>query len=260
MIFYILLVLGGAVPPGGSSAAAEGMRTISPCPGCPTMVVVPTGQFVMGDDNGFSENERPATGVDMPRSFALGRTEVTFDDWNRCVEAQACRAVTNDHGWGKGRRPVINITWDDARRYAEWLGRRAGLTCRLPTEAEWEYAARAGTTTAYPWGAELGTGNANCRNCLGGDPHEIYGSRPAASFPPNPWGLHDMAGNVWEWTADCWTPNHAARPEGGACTDRVIKGGSWYYFAPMSRPAARARNGATVWSYNIGFRVLCELR
>jgi formylglycine-generating enzyme required for sulfatase activity len=230
------------------------------------MVVLPAGTFVMGDPSGHSASEKPAVEVVIPHPFALGRTEVTFDDWTTCVAAKACRKVPDDHGWGRGRRPVVNITLDEARRYADWIGRKAGLACRLPSEAEWEYAARAGTTTAYPWGAEVGHGNANCRNCFGeAAAHDVYGTRPVASFAPNPWGLYDMAGNVWEWTADCWSPSHDGAPTdgsavGGACGERVIKGGSWYYFAPMSRPAARARNGAEVWSYNIGFRVLCELK
>ncbi|TAN56189.1 MAG: hypothetical protein EPN20_19205, partial [Magnetospirillum sp.] len=112
---------------GISTVAAEVPRPLNPCPGCPAMVVVPAGRFTMGDDAGFSKNETPEMEIGIPRPFALGRTEVTFDDWDRCVEARACRPVADDHGWGRARRPIINITWDDARRYAEWVGRRAGF-------------------------------------------------------------------------------------------------------------------------------------
>ncbi|MBI3445450.1 MAG: SUMF1/EgtB/PvdO family nonheme iron enzyme [Magnetospirillum sp.] len=227
------------------------------CPQCPPMVRIPAGSFLMGDDKAFLANEKPAVTVTIARPFLMSATEITFDQWQDCVTAGACRGGQDDHQWGKGKRPVINMTWDDARAYAAWVGHGAGLACRLPTEAEWEYAARAGTSTGFWWGDQAGEGRLNCRDCLGKEPP--YGSRPAASFKPNPWGLFDMNGNVWEWTADCWTPNHSTPPaHDPACRDKVIKGGSWYYFSGMSRASARARNDATVWSYNIGVRVLCE--
>ena len=237
---------------------AQAAADITPCPTCPPMVVVPAGHFIMGDAK--ADAERPAVAVTIARPFALGRTEVSFDQWQACVDDGACRGGLDDHGWGRGSRPAINMTWADAAGFAAWVGKRSGLVCRLPAEAEWEYAARAGTTTGFWWGDAAGTGNANCRDCLGGKDHP-YGSRPAASFKPNPWGLYDMNGNVWEWTADCWTPDHAAAAaeDPKTCRDRVIKGGSWYYFSAMSRASARARNDARVWSYNIGLRVLCEL-
>jgi len=243
----------------------QASEALIPCPICPPMVVVPAGRFVMGDAKAHAEAEKPEIAVTILHPFALGRTEVSFDQWQPCVEDGACRGGQDDHGWGRGSRPVINVTWDDAAAFAAWVGKRSGLTCRLPREAEWEYAARAGTTTGFWWGNAAGTGNANCRDCQGAGPPP-YGSQPTASFKPNPWGLYDMNGNVWEWTADCWTPNHAsavpatAFPNSPAtCRDRVIKGGSWYYFSAMSRASARARNDARVWSYNIGLRVLCEL-
>ena len=222
-VFVFLLA---ALPAG----AAEGLR---PCPDCPVMVTVPPGRY------------------------ALSATEITFDQWQACVEAGGCTGGQDDHGWGKGSRPVINITWDQARAYAAWVSGQAGRVCRLPTEAEWEHAARAGTTTGFWWGEEAGTGHATCRDCLGKEPP--YGTTPAASFKPNPWGLYDMNGNVWEWTADCWTPNRAAPPAPDpSCRDKVIKGGSWYYFSTMSKAGARARNDGLGWSYNIGVRLLCE--
>ncbi|MDO8608554.1 MAG: SUMF1/EgtB/PvdO family nonheme iron enzyme [Phaeospirillum sp.] len=252
--FAILAVLLLTAPP---VLAAE---ELAPCPTCPPMVVIPAGSFVMGDAKTHARSEKPEIAVTIPRSFALGRTEVSFDQWQACVDDGGCRGGQDDHGWGRGRRPAINMTWDDANAFTAWVAKRSGLACRLPSEAEWEYAARAGTTTGFWWGESAGKGNANCRDCLGDKDHP-YGSRPAASFKPNPWGLYDMNGNVWEWTADCWTPDHAtpATEDRQTCRDRVIKGGSWYYFSTMSRASARAKNDARVWSYNIGLRVLCDL-
>lgn len=230
-----------------------------PCPECPPMVSIPAGTATMGDNGSNFANEKPAVPVTIPRPFALSATEITFDEWRKCVAAKACRGGQDDHAWGRGKRPVINITWDDARAYAAWVGRESRLTCRLPSEAEWEYAARAGTAAGYWWGEGAGNNRLNCRDCLGKEPP--YGSKPARSFPPNPWGLYEMNGNVWEWTADCWTPDHSrpAATDDATCRDKVVKGGSWYYFSAMSRASARAKNDATVWSYNIGIRVLCEL-
>jgi formylglycine-generating enzyme required for sulfatase activity len=230
-----------------------------PCPQCPPMVSIPSGSAMMGDNTAKFSNEKPAVPITITRPFALSATEITFDEWQPCVTAKACRGGQDDHTWGRGKRPVINMTWDDARAYAAWVGSSSGLVCRLPTEAEWEYAARAGTSTGYWWGEEVGQGRVNCRDCLGKEPP--YGSKPARSFPPSPWGLYEMNGNIWEWTADCWTPDHSkpAASHDSTCRDKVVKGGSWYYFSAMSRASARAKNDATVWSYNIGIRVLCEL-
>jgi len=207
-----------------------------PCPLCPSLARIPAA---------------PPT---IPHPFALTRTEITFAQWQSCVADHACRGGQDDHGWGRGRRPVINVTWDDANAYAGWLGAQLGRVCRLPTETEWEHAARAGTTTAFWWGETPERNRANCRDCLGEKPP--YGTSPAASFAANPWGLFDMNGNVWEWTASCGTTG----AEGQPCRDRVIKGGSWYYFSPMSRADSRAVNDSRQWSYNIGVRVLCEDR
>jgi len=211
---------------GFAAQAAEAFRD---CPRCPEMVALPNG---------------PAG------PFAIGRFEVTFDDWKACVEAKACRGGQDDHGWGRGRRPVINITWADAVAYARWLSRLTGFVYALPTEAEWEYAARAGSETAFWWGDAAGRGHANCREC-----DDRWGGRstaPVGSFPPNPFGLYDMNGNVWEWSADCW----GAPSAGESCRERVIKGGSWYYFAPMAAASARSKLDAAQWSYNVGFRLV----
>lgn len=242
------------------AAPAQAVEELTPCPGCPPMVVIPAGRFVMGDAKSHLANEKPEVPMVITRAFALGRTEVSFDQWQVCVNDGVCPGGQDDHGWGRGSRPVINMGWSDAKAFAAWVSKRSGLVCRLPSEAEWEYAARAGTTSAYWWGEGAGNGKANCRDCLGESSHP-YGSKPVASFKANPWGLHDMNGNVWEWTGDCWTPDHTAPPKDSQknCTEAVVKGGSWYYFSPMSRAAARAKNDARASSYNIGLRVLCEL-
>ena len=204
---------------GGSAQAAERL----PCAGCPPLVELPGDKLLMS------------------------RSEITFDQWERCVAEGACRGGQHDHGWGRGARPVINVSWKDARAYAAWLSAKSGLACRLPTEAEWQRAAAAGTATAYWWGDGHGTGMANCRDC---NAEAIYGSTPAGSFPPNPWGLVDMNGNVWEWTEDCWQGE-------GSCAARTIKGGSWYYYSANATVKARAGNDAGQGSYNIGVRVVC---
>jgi len=199
----------------------------------------------------------PAAPPLIPRPFSLTQTEITFDQWQACVADRACRGGQDDHGWGRGTRPVINVTWDDAKSYADWLGTKLGQSCRLPTASEWEHAARAGTTTGFWWGDSPGRGRANCRDCLGDKPP--YGTRPVGSFAANPWGLFDMNGNVWEWTATC-ADGVADGDLAADCRDRTIKGGSWYYYSRMSRAESQARNDARQWSYNIGIRVLCEIR
>lgn len=214
--------------------------------------MVEAGRFVMGDDG--QPAERPAHAIAIDRAFAIGRHEVTFDEWQKCADDGACKGGIDDHGWGRGRHPVINVSWHDANDFARWVSAKSGLACRLPSEAEWEFAARAGTATAFWWGDRAGEGMANCRGCVAGPPR--YGSLEIGTFPANPWGLFDMNGNVWEWTGDCWKPSH----DGAAnCQRRVIKGGAWYYYSPNARASSRAGNDARGGSYTIGFRLLCDL-
>ncbi|MGB0682711.1 MAG: formylglycine-generating enzyme family protein [Magnetovibrionaceae bacterium] len=228
------------------------------CPDCPTMVMLPAGVFVMGE-NGRNQQEMPAHPVTIPKPFAVGKFEVTFDQWDACHAAGGCRIKPHDHKWGRGSRPVINITWDEAQEYVRWLSRETGANYRLLSDAEWEYAARAGTTTAFFWGDDPGANQANCRDCK--SPWSKKGSGPVGSFEPNPWGLYDMHGNVWEWIEDCWNPNHIGAPrdgsarETGDCRQKVIRSGSWYYFSRNARSAWRFKNDGRVKSYNIGLRV-----
>lgn len=223
-------------------AAGGAPVTLQDCPDCPVMVAVPGGTLTRED--------APPVRV---APFLMGRTEVTFDQWSACVADGGCRDGRGDHGWGRGDRPVINVTFQDAMDYVGWLSDRTGRAYRLPDEDAWEWAARAGTTTAYWWGDTMQPGRANCRKC-----DNRWGGRmsaPVASFPANPFGLHDMAGNLWEWTATCWNDNRAAPPEERDCTVRAAKGGAWYYIPSQARHANRAPHAEALRSYTVGFRV-----
>ena len=237
-------------------------ETLRDCPACPEMVVIPAGGFVMGDDAG-PDSVRPAKRIVLARPFALARTETTFNQWRACVAAGGCAAEPDDHEWGRGDRPVINVSWTEANAYAAWLSAATGRRYRLPTEAEWEYAARGGTTTAYWWDDEAGEGHANCRHC--GTFWSGRQTAPVASFPANPFGLHDMLGNLWEWTAGCWTPDLSLQPADGTaveaepCRFRVTRGGAWYYILRLSRVTSRARTLPDLRSYTVGFRVAREI-
>ena len=170
----------------------------------------------------------------------------------------------DDEGWGRDRRPVINVSWDDAQEYVRWLSDQTGATYRLLTEAEWEYAARAGTSTAYPWGNEIGSGQANCWDC--GSQWDREKTAPAGSFPANAWGLHDMHGNVWEWVADCWNESYLGAPSDGSarlrgeCSRRVLRGGSWHIEPWLLRSAYRNGYGSDNGYFNIGLRVARTLK
>lgn len=247
----------------GVSAAATPPGTVfRDCPACPEMVVLPAGRFVMGADDIYKA-ERPAHPVEIARPFAVGRYEVTFDEFQACVDAGGCAKTPYDHEWGQGDRPVINVTFAEAEAYARWLSEHAGHVYRLPSEAEWEYADRAGTTTTFWWGDELGENRANCRGC--GSEWDGISTAPVGGFAPNPFGLYDTAGNVIEWTADCWHPDHTGAPADGSvrsdgdCRYRVIRGGNWYYVKKTVRSAWRARNDSRTNSYGIGFRLVREL-
>ena len=183
------------------------------CATCPELVVVPAGRFRMGCVSGrdCEDDEQPVHEVELA-SFALGVYEVTFEDYDRFVQATGHRRP-GDRGWGRGGRPVIDVSWEDAAAYVAWLSRETGESYRLPSESEWEYAARAGTTTRYSWGQDIGRNLANCRDC--GSRWDGDQTAPAGSFAANGWGLHDMHGNVWEWVADCWHENYARAPRDG---------------------------------------------
>ncbi len=240
----------------------------SACPTCPQMVRVPAGEFMMGApaaDDAAEGDERPQHRVTIALPFAVGANEVTFEQWNACVEGGGCNGYSPDHeGWGRGRRPVINVAWEDAQAYVAWLSARTGQRYRLLTEAEWEYVTRAGTTTRYWWGDDVGRNRANCQEC--GSRWDDSETAPVGSFPANAFGLHDSLGNVWEWVEDCYNPNYRAAPtDGGAwlggkdCTRRVLRGGSWDNTPLIIRVTERIGGEAKARSNNVGFRVAKDL-
>jgi formylglycine-generating enzyme required for sulfatase activity len=261
----------GVPPPG---------RSIKDCPDCPELLVVPAGGFVMGSppvEPGRDNDEGPQHRVTIERPFAAGKFEVTFGEWDACVAGGAC-ARTADDGWGRGRRPVIRVTYDQAIGYAAWLSRRTGQPYRLLSEAEWEYAARAGSQAARFWGATVDRAcefenvadAALERQKPEGWKHEwrVHActdgharTAPVGSFKPNAFGLHDMLGNLSEWVEDCYVTSYEGAPtDGGAwttadCSRRVIRGGNWSHSAPGVRSANRNGDPPSLHNMIVGFRV-----
>lgn len=184
--------------------------------------------------------------VDIPgRNFRMGKYDVTFAQWDACVTAGGCNGYKpEDHGWGRGNRPVINVSFDDAHKFIDWLNSSTGQHYRLPTEEEWEYAARGGTTTDYYWGNDVGSGNANCNGC--GSQWDGKQTAPVGSFKPNPYGLYDMLGNVWQWTESCYEND---------CGLRVWRGGSWFIKPAYIRVSFRGGNTADSRGNLLGFRL-----
>ncbi len=232
------------------------------CPTCPEMVVVPAGRFRMGCVSGrdCADDEHPVHEVEVA-SFALGVYEMTFDEYDRFAAATG-RERPADRGWGRGGRPAINVSWEDATAFAAWLSEETGEEYRLPSESEWEYAARAaGSTTRYSWGDDVGHNRANCAGC-GGRWDDENRTALAGSFAANGFGLHDMHGNVWEWVEDCWHENYARSPRdgtawtrGGDCSRRVLRGGAWDLDPGSLRSANRSSFDAENRIGSIGFRV-----
>ncbi len=250
------------------------------------MVSIPGGTFRMGDLSGEGDDdEKPVRSVTLP-AFRLGRYEVTVDQFLRFVDASGYRtdAERNAGGaegcairdsdewvWSPGSswynpgydivydQPVVCVSWNDARAFIDWLNDKTGGNYRLPSEAEWEYAARAGSTTDYSWGDDIGNDRANCDGC--GSQWDNDRTAPVGSFPVNPWGLHDMHGNVWEWVQDCWNDTYERGPAdgsvwmGGDCSRRVVRGGSWYNYPWNLRSANRYGDDRTYRYSNIGFRL-----
>jgi formylglycine-generating enzyme required for sulfatase activity len=230
---------------------------------CPDMVVVPAGSFTMG---GSTNVAQPQHTVTFGRPFAVSKYELTFADWDACVAGGGCNGYKPvDQGWGRGQQPVINVNWDDAQTYVAWLSQVTGKTYRLLSEAEYEYAARAGTTTTYPWGDDIklnGQAMADCDGC--GSEWDGKETAPVGSFPPNKFGLYDMVGNVFEWTEDCVHKNYNGSPTdgsawlaagGGNCTNRILRGGSWAYAPDSLRSAARGGGSSGTQVDVDGFRV-----
>lgn len=232
----------------------------------PEMVIVPAGRFTMGSK--LDSRSMPERSVRIPRAFAISRFEITFADYDKFARATD-RSLPDDKRWGRDNRPVINVSWNDAQAYVAWLSETTGKQYRLPSEAEWEYTARAGTMTTFWWGEDGADaeGLANCRRGCNSEYTGLFSSKsaPVGSYPPNAFGLHSVAGNVAEWTQDCYRNHLLEMPRNGAplrteeCPERTVRGGS--FEDSVGNVASHVRRGAPAdhRDSNLGFRVLVEL-
>jgi formylglycine-generating enzyme required for sulfatase activity len=259
----------GSAPPAPTAApAAPGQsspRTLSlgnapplrDCGECPELVPLAAGQFAMGSSEHFPF-EAPVHQVTLRKPFVIGRYEVTYDEWDACVKDGGCKFSPDDRGGGRGRRPVTGLSWTDTQEYLAWLSRKTGKTYRLPTESEWEYAARGGATTAYPWGKAMEKNRANCGGC---NAENTMNTLPVGSFPPNDFGLFDMMGNAAEWVADCWYDSFRGAPTDGSawdkprCQERVLRGGAYNNDSKLVRSSYRFKYDYDVRFQSNGFRV-----
>ncbi len=287
-----VLVVGSALAQNDALAPGEVTRdTLGNGELGPEMVILPAGQFLIGspdDEPGRRDLEGPQTQIMFARPFAMGRYELTWNEWEACVAAGGCEdnsdkayatnpgpdAWTGDAGYGRGTRPVINVSFADAEDYVRWLSAETGHTYRLPSEAEWEYAARAGTTGRFSWGDVDPTcepGQENTANFSGPNTGMLEGclgrrTSPVGYSAPNPFGLYDMHGNVREWVVDCFHVSFEGIPTDGSAwlTDcarggegNVFRGGSFTAGAAQLRSASR--QATTRREVNMGFRIVREL-
>jgi formylglycine-generating enzyme required for sulfatase activity len=235
-------------------AAEPPVSSFRDCEECPEMVVIPAGRFTMGapsTDPDAEPQEKRQRDVAIKKEFALGRYAVTEREWQACVEDRVCRTDRRARAADFPDHPKTHVNWWDARRFVRWLNQKTEQNYRLPTEEEWEYAARAGTHTRYPWGDEIGQNKANCRDC--GAAMSGQGTAPADSFAANAFGLFNMVGNVWEWTATC------SKSASGTCTQRIVRGGSWDNSASAVRVSQRETLGVDVRADNVGVRVVRDM-
>ncbi len=254
------------LPPVPPSAAVQSIALTNLPPGtivrdcanfCPEMVVLPAGSFMMGSastEAGRLANEGPRHAVTFMQPFAMGRREITFAEYDACTIDGGCPGSISDNGWGRGRRPVVNVSWSGAQAYAEWLSKKTGEKYFLPSEAEWEYAARANTLTAWHTGDLIISDDANILN-------QFQQSVPVGSFPANAFGLQDMHGNVSEWTQDCEDIGYFGVPTDGSvavslkCDSRMVRGGSYESAEADTRSARRVAADHETAAPTIGFRV-----
>ena len=262
----------GLRPAHASPPRPEMGTTFRDCPGCQEMVVVPAGSYRMGspaDETDRDPDEGPVRQVTISDPFAVGRFEVTFAEWDACHADGGCSRRPGDQGWGRGDRPVVDVSWWDAGEYVRWLSARTGRWYRLLSESEWEYVARAGTATRYWWGDEVGDNRASCDGC--GSQWDARQTAPVGSFPPNEFGLHDVHGNVWEWVQDCrngsyeGAPDDASAWESGLCGWRGVRGGSWQsgtvprYVRAANRGWNLAQRRTFLDAAAVGFRIARSL-
>lgn len=254
---------------GSAVAAPASAPTFRDCADCPEMVEIPAGQFMMGspaNEAWRSDDEGPQRKVTIDKAFAVGKYEVTFGEWDACVAGGGCNGYSpTDETWGRGRQAVFNVSWDDAQAYVQWLSKTTGKTYRLLTEAEWEYAARAGATTPFSFGAKIRPDQANYNSlkAYGGGPTGEPQDRIVAvgMYPANRFGLHDMHGNVSEWVEDCYSDSLASNPADGSaaaaadCEKRVVRGGFWAGYPVGLRAASRDNSNPAIRDRLKGFRV-----
>jgi formylglycine-generating enzyme required for sulfatase activity len=229
---------------------------------CPEMVVVPTGDFMMGSpttEEGRYPDENPPHKVMIAERFAVSKYDVTCADWGACVSVGGCPQISDNYFAGGRKLPVINVSWDEAQQYVAWFSKVTGRPYRLLSEAEWEYAARAGRPTVHYWGDEIGKNNANCSGC--GSEWDNVQTSPVGSFKPNAFGLYDMAGNVWQWVQDCYYKNYNDAPADSKarsidnCRYRVARGGGWYTVIRDVRSAERYHATSDGRRDDFGFRL-----
>jgi len=226
----------------------------------PAMIIITPGEFLMGDNDG-DPTESPLHSVALSHTIAMAKYETSFAEYDQFARAEDGIARPGDAGWGRKNRPVINVDWREARAYAAWISDQTGQHYRLPTEAEWEFAARGGSNFHYAMGDTIGGDAANYVETDGGGSATVK----VGTFAANDYGLHDMHGNVWEWTADCWAVNYSqAKTDGGAlasgdCSRRVLRGGGWNSEAPLLRSRNRSAGLIKTKSVALGFRLVVEI-
>lgn len=269
-VFVAFVVLISVSIQGGDPAES---RYFKDCETCPEMVVVPTGQFRQGDLTGAGDaDEHPVRTVVFSRPFALSRHEITYALWDQCVLAEKCTSLSEADlpAETRSQHPVQNVSWLEAQEFVTWLSEISRQSYRLPTESEYEYAARAGATLRYSWGdtPQRQHSNYGAEECCGGaaEGFDLWSETgPVGSLTMNPFGLFDMAGNVQEWVADCWSEDYTNAPVNGAarvdgnCDLRVLRGGSWSSTPKMIRPANRDKGPIDVGLPYYGFRVARDL-
>ncbi len=257
-------------PRSAPSARPRAGESFKECPSCPEMLVIGPGRYTMGsrpEDRRrlgvhpkFDVMEAPLHEVTIRRPFAYGRYSVTFDEWDACVAGGGCNGYSPpDEGWGRGRRPVIHVNYADAQSYVAWLSAKTGQRYRLPAEAEFEYAARGGTTTAFHTGDDITPEQGNYGELRGR-------TLPVGSLPPNPFGLYEINGNVAQWMQDCHHDSYEGAPTDGSawltgpCETRDVRGGGWSLVKYTLRTAQRIGDPPQQRNSHLGFRVVRELR